>query len=126
MVLGDNVAVETGVVIKENVQIGMESFIGANTYIGEGAPYEAHMRMITYPTASSISDVGTTEATGSYGYNTDLAYNSAENCYLIVFRDNSDEGWGRVVINNGSGAGQTVFHLHLHILSGRTFGWPPG
>ena len=79
----------------------------AYTYIGEGAPYEAHMRMITYPTASSISDVGTTEVTGGYGYNTDLAYNSAENCYLIVFRDNSDEGWGRVVINNGSNNGFT-------------------
>jgi histidine triad (HIT) family protein len=32
----------------------------------------------------------------------------------------------RVVINNGSEAGQTVFHIHLHILAGRTFGWPPG
>ena len=32
----------------------------------------------------------------------------------------------RVVVNNGSDAGQTVFHLHLHILAGRTFGWPPG
>jgi histidine triad (HIT) family protein len=32
----------------------------------------------------------------------------------------------RMVINNGSGAGQTVFHLHLHLLSGRTFSWPPG
>lgn len=32
----------------------------------------------------------------------------------------------RVVINNGTGAGQTVFHLHLHILAGRNFGWPPG
>ena len=32
----------------------------------------------------------------------------------------------RVVINNGSEAGQTVFHLHLHILAGRSFGWPPG
>ena len=32
----------------------------------------------------------------------------------------------RVVINNGSEAGQTVFHLHLHILAGRSFSWPPG
>ena len=32
----------------------------------------------------------------------------------------------RGVINNGSEAGQTVFHIHLHILAGRTFGWPPG
>lgn len=32
----------------------------------------------------------------------------------------------RVVINNGSDAGQTVFHLHLHVLGGRRLGWPPG
>ncbi len=32
----------------------------------------------------------------------------------------------RMVINNGAGAGQTVFHIHLHILSGRHFSWPPG
>lgn len=32
----------------------------------------------------------------------------------------------RVVINNGSGAGQTVFHLHVHVLGGRPLGWPPG
>jgi histidine triad (HIT) family protein len=32
----------------------------------------------------------------------------------------------RIVINSGSDAGQTVPHLHLHILGGRALGWPPG
>ena len=32
----------------------------------------------------------------------------------------------RLVVNNGEGAGQTVFHLHVHILAGRDFSWPPG
>ncbi len=35
------------------------------------------------------------------------------------------EGY-RTVVNNGSGAGQSVFHLHLHLLGGRAFRWPPG
>ncbi len=32
----------------------------------------------------------------------------------------------RVVINNGAGSGQSVFHVHIHILAGRPFRWPPG
>ncbi len=32
----------------------------------------------------------------------------------------------RVAINNGAGAGQSVFHLHLHVLGGRSLSWPPG
>ena len=32
----------------------------------------------------------------------------------------------RTVVNNGRGAGQSVFHLHLHLLGGRAFSWPPG
>ena len=32
----------------------------------------------------------------------------------------------RVVVNNGAGAGQSVFHLHFHVLGGRPFTWPPG
>lgn len=32
----------------------------------------------------------------------------------------------RLAVNNGADAGQSVFHLHLHILAGRAFTWPPG
>ncbi len=32
----------------------------------------------------------------------------------------------RTVINTGESAGQTVFHLHIHILAGRPLKWPPG
>lgn len=37
----------------------------------------------------------------------------------------SEDGY-RVVMNCNSGAGQTVFHVHLHMLAGRGFSWPPG
>jgi histidine triad (HIT) family protein len=35
------------------------------------------------------------------------------------------DGW-RTVINVGKHAGQTVLHIHLHLLGGRSLGWPPG
>jgi len=37
----------------------------------------------------------------------------------------SERGY-RTVFNCGPEAGQTVFHIHLHVLGGRKFGWPPG
>lgn len=36
------------------------------------------------------------------------------------------DGGSRIVINDGAGAGQTVFHLHVHVLAGRPLTWPPG
>lgn len=32
----------------------------------------------------------------------------------------------RVITNSGAGAGQSVFHLHLHVIGGRALSWPPG
>ena len=37
----------------------------------------------------------------------------------------SESGF-RTVVNTNSAAGQTVFHVHLHLLGGRAMGWPPG
>ena len=37
----------------------------------------------------------------------------------------ADDGY-RVVMNCGADAGQTVFHIHLHLLAGRHLSWPPG
>jgi histidine triad (HIT) family protein len=37
-----------------------------------------------------------------------------------------EAGGYRVVVNCGKNAGQTVDHLHFHLLGGRSFGWPPG
>ena len=49
---------------------------------------------------------------------------------LVAARVARESGLGdkgfRVVTNSGVSAGQTVFHLHLHVLAGRSFGWPPG
>lgn len=47
---------------------------------------------------------------------------------LVANRVAADAGLEdyRVAVNNGAGAGQSVFHLHLHVLGGREFSWPPG
>lgn len=37
----------------------------------------------------------------------------------------SEQGF-RIVSNNNAGAGQSVFHIHFHLLGGRQFAWPPG
>lgn len=43
-----------------------------------------------------------------------------------IARDrNLEEGY-RTVLNVGPRSGQSVFHLHVHLLGGRDFGWPPG
>ena len=43
-----------------------------------------------------------------------------------VAKDLGIENAFRLVVNNGSGAQQTVFHLHIHLIAEREFSWPPG
>ena len=50
-------------------------------------------------------------------------------CHLaaaeIARQRNTEQGY-RTVLNVGPGAGQSVFHLHVHLLGGRRLTWPPG
>jgi histidine triad (HIT) family protein len=50
-------------------------------------------------------------------------------CHLVaamIARDRKIEDGYRTVLNVGPGAGQSVFHLHVHLLGGRALRWPPG
>jgi len=49
-----------------------------------------------------------------------------EACVKVAKQKGLVEPGYRIVTNTGRDAGQTVFHLHLHVLGGRRMGWPPG
>lgn len=44
----------------------------------------------------------------------------------VARQEGLTESGFRTVVNNGAGAGQSVFHIHLHVLGGRPLTWPPG
>ena len=44
----------------------------------------------------------------------------------IIAKENNLNGGFRLVTNSGADAGQTVGHLHFHMLAGRSLAWPPG
>lgn len=44
----------------------------------------------------------------------------------VAKKEGLDASGYRVVVNNGENAGQSVFHVHLHVLGGRALSWPPG
>ena len=47
-------------------------------------------------------------------------------CAAVARKLGIDQSGVRVVFNTGEDAGQTVFHLHAHVLGGRKLSWPPG
>jgi len=46
--------------------------------------------------------------------------------HLVAREKGVAEGGYRLVLNEGPNAGQTVYHVHLHVLGGRQLHWPPG
>jgi len=47
-------------------------------------------------------------------------------CATVARQKGLADSGHRLVVNTGSDGGQTVFHLHLHLLGGRPMEWPPG
>lgn len=76
-----------------------------------------HILIVPKATIATLSDAGS-EHESLLGHLLLTAKNIAGQLGLA-------DGY-RLVINNGAAAGQTVFHLHVHLLAGRSFTWPPG
>lgn len=76
----------------------------------------AHLLVITKRVIPSLNDLqpGDTSLVGGM--------------FLVAKRLMNERGFNdyRTVFNCGAGAQQSVFHLHLHVLAGRAFSWPPG
>ena len=68
-----------------------------------------------FPTAAAL-------AAGAPELTADLLREAHE----VAVADKVDETGYRIVFNTGTGAGQTVFHVHAHVLGGRGLQWPPG
>jgi histidine triad (HIT) family protein len=77
-----------------------------------------HILLIPKEHVTSVAELGENHA----GVLSDIMQAAAQ---LARADGIADSGW-RLVTNVGADAGQTVFHLHFHLLGGRSMGWPPG
>lgn len=75
-----------------------------------------HLLIIPREHVATIGDLTSAQAAIT-GKLVDAARRMAEKLKLAAYR---------LVFNNGSEAGQSVFHIHLHLLAGRPMRWPPG
>ncbi|MFN2565029.1 MAG: histidine triad nucleotide-binding protein [Gemmatimonadaceae bacterium] len=75
-----------------------------------------HVLVVPRDHVPSLNDVSDARVVGR------MATVAAE----IARKEGIAESGYRTVINTNADAGQTVFHIHLHLLGGRRLGWPPG
>ncbi len=78
-----------------------------------------HVLVIPKQHISGINEADVPGATGPVAAVLQLAVQVAKELRL-------EQGGYRVVFNHGKDAGQSVFHLHAHVLGGRKLDWPPG
>jgi histidine triad (HIT) family protein len=99
--------------IPANVVAQSDDFVAFRD-INPQAP--VHVVVIPRKHVPSLSDVNDPELVGR------MALLAAD----VAKSEGIAESGYRTVINTNADAGQTVFHIHLHVLGGRRMGWPPG
>lgn len=77
-----------------------------------------HVLVIPKRHVSTINDLGEADA--------ELVGKLYLAAKQVAVFENIDQSGFRTVMNCGEGAGQSVFHIHLHVLGGRGMKWPPG
>jgi len=81
---------------------------------------QAPVHVLVIPRAAIVDTLGLDPQ------NPDLAGRLLLACAEVARRTGIDQSGFRVVLNTGTDGGQTVPHLHAHVLGGRPLGWPPG
>lgn len=93
-----------------------DDFIVAFNDINPQAPH--HLLIVPQKHIGSLNE--------AHPEDNELIGHMAQTAKMLAKQLNIAEEGYRIVLNTNAGAGQTVFHIHLHLLGGRPFHWPPG
>ena len=99
-----------------SAKIYEDDYVIAFNDINPQAP--VHILIIPKQHIAGVGDIGEAD--------TELMGRLVVAAKKIADKQKVKEGSYRLVFNNGTLSGQAVFHVHLHLLAGRAFHWPPG
>ena len=102
--------------------------LGATGSIGDRVWIDADADGLQDPGEAGMQSVSVSlyrDANNDGVYETLVATTTTNAAGMYVFDGLTPDDY-RVVVNAGTYGGQTVAHLHVHLLGGRSFGWPPG